>query len=202
MKSKNYFSNLSQKQLNNMLISSASMSGDCLFELLENGANPNAYSSFGWTPLMFAAYRGDLQTLKTLINFGANVNPRIYNVNIIACNSNNTEVIRFLLENGANVNERGFYGSTPLIAGVKTGNVEIVKLFLDYNADVNACDHLGNTALYYAIELKHKDIEKLLREKDGNLTSSDSSFTSEYDKIFEDIVKGTSAEKSDKKEEK
>ena len=85
MKSKNYFSNLSQKQLDNLLSTYAVIDRKKAKELLELGANPNISGLYGWTPLMNAVHAGDLELTKTLISFGANVNPKLFNLNIIAC---------------------------------------------------------------------------------------------------------------------
>ena len=42
--------------------------------LLSLGANPNVKNIFGWTPLMYAASRGNLEIIQLLINHGADLN--------------------------------------------------------------------------------------------------------------------------------
>ena len=90
-------------------------------ELLEAGADPNVrvrgqYQE-GQTPLHMAVIRNDVQSVKTLILHGANVNARndfnetpLYH----AASNLNIETARILLENGADVNAKGYGSDTPL----------------------------------------------------------------------------------------
>ena len=58
-----------------------------------------------------------------------------------------TEVARFLIENGANVNTGGKkFGLSALGWVASKGHSEIVELLVDNQADVNAEDKFGNTA--------------------------------------------------------
>jgi ankyrin repeat protein len=51
---------------------------ECVKALLEAGASPNARDSFGATPLhyIFRSYRGRTETIRSLVEFGADVNAR------------------------------------------------------------------------------------------------------------------------------
>ena len=66
------------------------------------------------------------------------------------------EVVKLLLEYGADVNDRGEDGNTPLHRATKLHKatkqcyLEIVKLLLEYGADVNARNKDGNTPLRFA----------------------------------------------------
>lgn len=70
----------------------------------------------------------------------------------IACYRGHLETVKLLLDKGAEINAIAGDGSTPLIQagnGDKTG--EIVALLLEKGADVNAADKTGMTALGNAI---------------------------------------------------
>lgn len=57
-------------------------------------------------------------------------------------------VIRYLLQNGADVNAREVIGGrTVLHTAVQVGNLQLVQLLLSHGADVNASDQDGNTPL-------------------------------------------------------
>lgn len=60
-------------------------------------------------------------------------------------------VVKYLIEQGADINAVDKDGATPLITAClnKTGN-HFVPLFIEDGADVNITDKQGNTALHYA----------------------------------------------------
>lgn len=66
------------------------------------------------------------------------------------CNSH-LHCCKLLLDNGANVNGVGLYGSTPLLSAVGKLNLEIASMLLQRGADVNARDEIGRTSLLVAI---------------------------------------------------
>ena len=91
----------------------------------------------------------------------------------------NEEIIKFLIENGADVNfqtEDGWtsYGWTALMSAVEQGNIEISKLLIENGADVNLQNENGWSALKYAIKQRNIEISKLLIDNgaDVNLQNS------------------------------
>ena len=75
--------------------------------LLSHGADVNAQSSSGNTPLMYA------------------------------CASGHAEVVRSLLEAGANVEDHNENGHTPLMEAASAGHVEVAKILLEFGAGIN-----------------------------------------------------------------
>jgi len=51
--------------------------------------------------------------------------------------SGNTNMLRLLLATGANVNQQGKYGETPLHVASKNGHIDTVQLLIDNKADIN-----------------------------------------------------------------
>lgn len=85
------------------------------------------------------------------------------------------EVMRILLEGGANVNEmepdpkgqrnkrpRSLYTGTPLHRAVKDGSIEAVELLLAHGADVAAPSWSGHTALEGAETAGRQDVVKVI----------------------------------------
>ena len=85
-----------------------------------------------------------------------------------ASKKGHTETVRLLLDHGANPNSQDKYGDTPLILAVAYGDMseestDILRLLLDHGADVNVQDNDGNTALMTAMtEERGAEIVKLL----------------------------------------
>ncbi|HVT57716.1 MAG TPA: ankyrin repeat domain-containing protein [Thermoanaerobaculia bacterium] len=63
-----------------------------------------------------------------------------------------TEVVRRLIQRGANINLQDQTGKSPLMVAVLMNHPGTVGLLLASGADVNHRDHVGATALFYAAE--------------------------------------------------
>lgn len=79
-----------------------------------------------------------------------------------------TDIVKLLLENGANVNIRGQTGRTALHWAALKGHRDTVKLLLDYGAETCIQDELGRTPLDWALIRKHLEIANLLQERTGS----------------------------------
>lgn len=58
--------------------------------------------------------------------------------------------MKFLLENGANINGQDDTRKTALHRAAYKAKVEAVKVLIENSADVNAKDQMGHTPLYSA----------------------------------------------------
>jgi len=105
--------------------------------------------------LMSATRDGDISRVRNLVRAGAQVEMRD-NANgtpvLWAAREGHTEIVKFLLENGANPNviEHGNKDMTPLLWAAILNNLECVKVLLDHGADINAATTDGYTALMQA----------------------------------------------------
>lgn len=70
---------------------------------------------------------------------------------MIATSNNSVEVVKLLIDAGADVDARSEKGTTALMLAAKNSKgVDVINLLLEKGADVNARDDKGNTALTYA----------------------------------------------------
>jgi ankyrin repeat protein len=90
--------------------------------LVKSGANVNAYSEDGITPLLYAI------------------------------DMNNMDMVQLLLENDANPNIKSKTNKQdyPLLLATELGYLKIVELLLQYNVNVDNCNANGLTALHFA----------------------------------------------------
>lgn len=81
--------------------------------------------------------------------------------------------VKRLLDEGANVNARTRYDSTPLFFACDRGHIEIVRLLIERGANLNVKDNFYNaTALGWAMSKKHEGIVELLVEKGVDVTEA------------------------------
>ncbi len=135
--------------------------------LLNNGADVNSTNDNGYTVLHTACMLNvDLQIVEELVKRGADVNARTGNnlTPLFYCiHSYNFDAIRFLVENGADVNSTNNYGNTILISAVSAPYIhDIISYLLNKGAAINARNKDGNTALMFAAANGDEKIVKLL----------------------------------------
>jgi ankyrin repeat protein len=111
--------------------------------LLDRGADINARSKPGFSPLFIAAaHDGNVDVVRLLLERGAEPSaPGPAGVTaalIMAANANDTATARLLIEKGASAKAKGLASFTALIGAAGNGNAELVKLLLANGADVNA----------------------------------------------------------------
>ncbi|ANB59930.1 ankyrin repeat domain-containing protein [Anoxybacteroides amylolyticum] len=69
-----------------------------------------------------------------------------------AIDSGDIELVRLLVQHGADVNATNEAGTTPLMKAAQFGQTEIVKFLYAHGADINRTDDQGETALSKAVE--------------------------------------------------
>lgn len=87
-----------------------------------------------------------------------------YTLLMDAAGKEQTEVAQFLIQAGAEVNVRDYYGNTALMKAASRGNLDIVESLLNAKADINARSEWHNTALENAIRNKKFNVVKKLLE--------------------------------------
>ena len=135
-----------------------------------------ARSIGGATPLMFAAFYGDVALIRELLAHGADVNARTDGgTTALMWAASDAEKARALIDRGADVNARSADGRTALMIAAGTqGATAAVKLLLDRGADVNVVGPAlfgPTTALAEAAFVGNADAFKLLVAAGANLTA-------------------------------
>src|SRR5258706_13501787 len=140
--------------------------------LMDNGADLKARARDGSVPLMFAAGGGNINTAKLLIARGADINVQNSGSTplIIATVENQTEMVSFLLSNGADPEGRDREGYTALFYAahnLKSENangitVPSVKLLLTHGAKVNVQGNDDTTPLAWAAKKGEWDVCEIL----------------------------------------
>lgn len=125
---------------------------DSIDLLIKNGADINAQSLPGNTPLIQAVIRNNVIVAYELI--ANKVNPNQHNKAnatplTIAINKKNINMVKMLIANGADVNYFSSDSQAPIITAVSNADLQIFNLLINMGADVTYTNKLGKTCIYY-----------------------------------------------------
>jgi ankyrin repeat protein len=177
----------------------AAQSGNAaqLKTLLDAGANHGAVDEAGETALMHAAHGGHVAAVQVLIAAGADVNakaPQGWTALARAAYNGETErgyveVIEALHAAGAGLDDRIFFGITPLMLAAGGGDASVVEWLINAGADVLATNEGGRTARMMANDKFYVDVINLLTEAERQLgVSEDGSCSSTRSVITPQVV--------------
>ncbi len=139
------------------LLDAAVLKGDLAMVrmLADRGADVNAKTPGGATPLHDAALKGYEQIAAVLMEHGAQVNARDgYGATPLhdAAMGGHTSLVQLLLDRGADVNARETEsGATPIYSAAGMGRDDVVLLLLARGADPNIPNKAGHGALHAAV---------------------------------------------------
>lgn len=153
-----------------------------LFQAIRNGdlsavkshltkASLEARDRRGATPLMHAAAFGNLQTLRLLLDAGADVNARNdFDATALLWAARDPAKAKLLIERGADVNIQSKQGRTPLmVAALRPGGSATLALLIAKGADIHKKDERRNsTALTLASSVGDIEMVRLLLSKGVN----------------------------------
>ncbi|MFL5310137.1 MAG: ankyrin repeat domain-containing protein [Myxococcales bacterium] len=134
-----------------------------------------AESSFGWTPLHFAAYGGNVGVARLLLDRGAPIdrraNTKFRNTSLqVSLLTGQEEMAAFLVSRGADVRIEQEEGFTALHEAAQIGSEKLIALFLDRGADPNSRAKDGRTPLGVARKAGHGAAAKMLESRGARET--------------------------------
>ena len=145
-----------------------SMSGhlDVLKTLVKAGADVSVTDNEGVTCLMLASYMGHTETVRYLVGLKE---VDLKDVDSTGCSAlrhavvrNHPDVVEVLVDAGADIETRGSYGRSPLLAASQCGNLRVVKVLVKAGVDVCVTDNEGNTCLTLAAASGHTETVRAL----------------------------------------
>ena len=129
--------------------------------LIAEGAGVMTKDNEGWTALDWAVIGGKNDVVRMLLAEGFDVeSDGRYKALYLAAGEGYEETVQMLLDDGANVDEQDWLGSTALDWAAPGGHVETIRVLLSYGCDLKLRDMYENTALHWAIQ--HETIVRLL----------------------------------------
>lgn len=153
--------------------------------LLEHGADPYLEDENGDPAMVFAADKVNERIARFLTARGVSIDAK--NREGLTALTRQisyapSEDIDLLMRLGADPNQRGQRGETPVIMLAKVlssspkatqDRVAAMKVLINHGADVNAADEMGNFALLYAVENQTRAMVETLVNASANVNQQD-----------------------------
>jgi ankyrin repeat protein len=143
--------------------------------LLKVGTDPNEIYALHPPPLISAVVNNHFDTVKVLLEGGANPNVRHGQASntalLLATDENLFDIMLLLLEVGADPNIKNSDDITPLVMAIVAANGQAVNLLLANGADPNLSNRFDTTPLMFASKIGNVDILESLIDSGANLDS-------------------------------
>jgi ankyrin repeat protein len=137
----------------------------------------------GMTPLMTAAFHGKEKAVRLLVESGADVNQLVPGQEGAASvlqalldapdlTADHMNILRYLLEKGADIKARNASGRSPLHFAALHGRTDAAKLLREKGADVNEADNQGVHALHLAVLIGNAEFITFLADQGVNVKAA------------------------------
>lgn len=133
--------------------------------LMSRMADLRSTDNSGYTPLMQAVASGRLHNVEFILNnrdeeelkefIDHRATPKQVTLLHIAITNNHLDILKFLVEKGANLELANADKLTPLMTAASLGSVEAIKILLEGGAKINATDRRRKSALTFAVRSGH-----------------------------------------------
>ncbi len=133
--------------------------------LLKHGAAIDQTTASGDTPLDAALLTGRTQIAELLVAEGARLDPSRLLLKVARAGVSDRDVVRFLIERGADTEARADDGDTPLLIAIRQDNHRLATHLVNRGADVNVATPAGQSALALARELQARELIHLLERQ-------------------------------------
>ncbi|NWW94028.1 RFXK protein, partial [Rhynochetos jubatus] len=137
-----------------------------LKEHLRRGENlVNKPDERGFTPLIWAAAFGEIETVRHLLEWGADPHALAKereSALSLASMGGYTDIVVMLLERNVDINIYDWNGGTPLLYAVRGNHVKCVEALLARGADLTTEADSGYTPMDLAVALGHKKVQQVI----------------------------------------
>lgn len=117
------------------------------------------------TPLMLAAISGELEIVRLLVEHGAEVNRSGWSALHYAATGGHVPVLRYLIEQNAYIDAESPNKTTPLMMAARHQHIPAVHLLVDLGADPSAVNEAGVAAADYMRMSGQPEEEQWLRAR-------------------------------------
>ncbi|MDC0036786.1 ankyrin repeat domain-containing protein [bacterium] len=119
--------------------------------LIDLKSHVSTSDKFGWTPIHYAAFRGNIKVVRKLLEVKVPLNLKDEKGRTplhLAILNENLELVKLLLKEGIKVNLKDKEKYYPIHYALTLQNVDVLKLLIDYGADTNVKDPFNRSLVH------------------------------------------------------
>lgn len=134
---------------------------------IDAGADLEPRNAYSFDAFTIGVSGGHIDIARRMLKAKADIESSTHGLTplMFAVSITNEEMMRFLVDNGANVNAGVRTGmQTPLNLAGMTGNVEAVRILIELKADVNGASKDGTTPTKAARDAGHENVVAMLKK--------------------------------------
>ncbi|MCJ8292130.1 MAG: ankyrin repeat domain-containing protein [Crocinitomicaceae bacterium] len=136
---------------------------------IQAGADINTRGNSGETLLFMLIERGKFDRITELVSLGANANTQDRNGERPSCKE--TEIIKFLIEKGADINATDSWDNTFMCEAVKQNDIELAYFLVNKGINVNKRCYFNEQAIIKAIKAENSTLVQFLAENGADLNA-------------------------------
>lgn len=161
---------------NNLMVASSRGYVDQIDKLIARGADINAETPEGATPLVFAVVNDQAEAVKKLLGYGPVIDKQTAADEtplLISVKNRNSGIAEILIRGGADIDFPNSKGAAPIHFAAMNGDLEMTGMLIYYGADINIKSSDGTSPLMVSLWAGYQDISDLLLRNGANLEARD-----------------------------
>ncbi|XP_046585282.1 putative ankyrin repeat protein RF_0381 [Haliotis rubra] len=132
--------------------------------LSSSSVDINKRTKGGWTPVLIAAHKGNMELLTLLVKQKCDLSLTLdngENILHVACSRDNVDIVEYVFSHRiADIDSRDRVGRTPVLYAAGKGNKKIVDLLVSKGCNLSVVDDQGRNILHAACLGDNEDIVK------------------------------------------
>ncbi|XP_055706609.1 DNA-binding protein RFXANK [Phlebotomus papatasi] len=131
--------------------------GEITEEMVKELSSVDVLDQFQFTPLHWACYYGQLSSVRTLVQCGADVNklaPDYISPLLLASAGGHNEIVKYLLQHKADINHTDVVGNTALMYASAGNHPHTCNELIAFHPNLTESNENGDTA--YSLAIKNK----------------------------------------------
>lgn len=163
--------NVGQNVISYLIGSSFYTTGDEVMALINAGVDPNVVDNDGENLAYYAMSRKNMQLLELMKTKGVSFDAK--NNRGVRPDCSDEQIIRFVIENGGNINREDTWHESYLSSALKKGNYEFAIYLIHKGADVNWNGDGDAPIVYDMVKAENLEAVKILAENGAFLNVKD-----------------------------